>query len=754
MSKLELSDPRLLKTELVSPRPVHDHRVDLRDYLQPLVRLKWKILLIIFLFFALFTSYAFLATPIYQANVLIQLKQNESGINTLQDISSIVVAEPSLAATEIEIIKSHSVLARVIDDHRLDIFAQPKYFPLFGRAVARIHERTSDGLNEPWLGLSSFAWGGESIQINQLELPPLYLDQELKLVVGESENYFLYDPSGRLITEGKVGRLVISGADEAQASPARIEISALRAGVGTQFQVQKKSYMQSFDDLQERLTIKEIGLKTGILQLSLEGSDAEENVTILNSIARIYVGQDIARKSEEVVNTLQFLQSQLPLLKENLETAEVKLNDHRLKFGSIDLEVDNRALLDKLAEIATQISKLELMRVELKTKFTTEHEAMKTLEQKIRQLKSERKLYNQRLNKLPGATLEALRVSRDVKVATEIYLLVLNKAKSTEIAKSGIVSDVSIIDNAIVSNIPDQPKKLLLISAGILLGTLIGIVYAYVSGSLNTQVEDPASLEKQINLPVYAVIPHSGTQIKLSKGLAKKEDDAPVILAGRFPEDSAVEGIRSLRTALQFILLESGANVVTLSSPAPNAGKSFIAVNLAHLMNNSGKKILLIDADFRKASLHQYLAVPRSPGLSEVIDGTVDFYAAAHCVNQHRGNMDLENKSFDFLPAGELPKYPSEMLSSDRFSELIKHLSGEYDVVIIDSPPVIVTDATIIARNSSVNFLVVRSGRQTMQEVETSLKRFSHAGARVNGVIFNGMKEASSYGYKYQYNYG
>ncbi len=754
MSKLDISDPRLLTKELVSPRSVNDHHVDLRDYLQPLVRLKWRILLIILLFFALFTSYAFLATPIYQADVLIQLKQNESGINTLQDISSIVVAEPSLAATEIEIIKSHSVLARVIEDHRLDIIAKPKYFPLFGRHAARIHETASDRLNEPWLGFSSFAWGGEFIQINQLELPLQYVDQDLKLVVGDSDNYFLYGPGGRLIIQGTVGRLVISDTHVGEALPVRVEISTLRARAGTQFQVQKKSYMQSFDDLQERLTIKEIGLKTGILRLSLEGPHPEENVTILNSIARIYVGQDIARKSEEVVNTLQFLEGQLPLLKKNLESAEAKLNEHRLKFGSINLEVDNRALLDKIAEIATQISRLELMRVELKTKFTTEHEAMKTLEQKIRQLKSEQKLYNERLKKLPGATLEALRVSRDVKVATEIYLLVLNKAKSTEIAKSGIVSDVSIIDKAIVSNIPDQPKKLLLISAGILLGTLIGIVYAYISGSLNTQVEDPATLEKQINLPVYAVIPHSGTQVKLSKGLTKKEDDGPVILAGRFPEDSAVEGIRSLRTTLQFILPESGANIVTLSSPGPNAGKSFLSVNLAHLMNNSGKKILLIDADFRKASLHHYLAVPRSPGLSEVIDGAVDFYAAAHCVNQHRGSMELENKSFDFLPAGELPKYPSEMLSSDRFSELIRHLSAEYDAVIIDSPPVIVTDATIIARNSSVNFLVVRSGRQTMQEIEISLKKFSHAGARVNGLIFNGMRERSSYGYNYQYNYG
>jgi tyrosine-protein kinase Etk/Wzc len=215
----------------------------------------------------------------------------------------------------------------------------------------------------------------------------------------------------------------------------------------------------------------------------------------------------------------------------------------------------------------------------------------------------------------------------------------------------------------------------------------------------------------------------------------------------REPSDLAIESLRSLRTSIQFALIESRSRIISLGGPSPGIGKSFIASNLAQVLAESGKRTLLIDADLRNGSQNRVFERPRAPGLAELLAGTARVDEATHRMT---GGLDL-------LTCGEFPSHPSELLASPRFRELIERAEKEYDLIIIDTPPVLAaTDATLVAGLAGVNLLVLREGRHALREIETALKRFHHTGAKIAGFVFNDVSQLSNgmgYGYHYQYQY-
>jgi tyrosine-protein kinase Etk/Wzc len=218
------------------------------------------------------------------------------------------------------------------------------------------------------------------------------------------------------------------------------------------------------------------------------------------------------------------------------------------------------------------------------------------------------------------------------------------------------------------------------------------------------------------------------------------------VLAKRDPTDPAVESLRSLRTSLQFALVDAPNRVIALSGPAPGVGKTFVATNLAQVLADSGKRVLLLEADLRNGSLHRVFGFQRQPGVSDVLAGAIRFEEAVHHLSEH----------LDLLTAGLIPPNPSELLMSPRFGELIELVSKQYDLVIVDTPPILaVTDAAIIGRAAGVTLLVLRAGQHPIREVTMALKRFAQGGVRPPGLVFNDVVRmaADSYGYGYHYHY-
>ncbi|XHF15060.1 polysaccharide biosynthesis tyrosine autokinase [Archangium gephyra] len=237
-------------------------------------------------------------------------------------------------------------------------------------------------------------------------------------------------------------------------------------------------------------------------------------------------------------------------------------------------------------------------------------------------------------------------------------------------------------------------------------------------------------------MPVYATIPLGGGASRRSRWKRASERGLFPILAETQPRDLVVESLRGLRTRLLLSLKDAPNNVISLTGPSPGVGKSFVSVNLAWVLADCGKRVLLVDANLRGGWLHRCFQAERSHGLSEVLAGTAELEQAI---------LPVPGRSLSFLAAGALPPNPAELLLSDRFTELVARMSAGYDLVLFDTPPILaVTDAALVGRHAGVNLAVVRAGAHPMGEVAAALGRLEQNGVRVQGIIFNGVPRSSA----------
>jgi tyrosine-protein kinase Etk/Wzc len=276
---------------------------------------------------------------------------------------------------------------------------------------------------------------------------------------------------------------------------------------------------------------------------------------------------------------------------------------------------------------------------------------------------------------------------------------------------------------------------------------MLGVAIALLRHALNRGVENPELIE-QIGLPVYASIPFSKDQ-EFLEGKSKAVQGSH-LLAATNPADLSIEALRSLRTSLHFAMMEAKNNIMMISGPSPGVGKSFVSANLAAIIAQTGQKVALVDADMRKGYLHKLLERPAEPGLSGVLAHTHTLADVIH-------KTDVEG--LHFIGRGQVPPNPSELLMHANFQTLLDQLSKMYDMVIVDTPPILaVTDAALVGRLAGTSLIVTRFGLNPIKEIELTLQRFRHNGIEIKGAIFNAVeKKASAYGYGnygyYQYEY-
>ena len=374
---------------------------------------------------------------------------------------------------------------------------------------------------------------------------------------------------------------------------------------------------------------------------------------------------------------------------------------------------------------------------------------MQTMREQQARLQAERTDLEARFRRLPANELQSARRLRDVRVASELYVLLLNKSQELKVVKSGTIGNVRILDAAAVPIEPVSPKAARTLALALLAGLFLGIAAAFLMKALDLGVEDPERLEAELGVPVYGSVPHSDVQQSRGKAAGRRSKSVPV-LAVTDPGDLAVEALRSLRTSLQFALAEARNNVVAIGGPSPSIGKSFVSVNLAHLVADSGRRVLLIDADLRKGHLHAYFGGERGVGLAEVI---------AEGGDPARAVRASSSPTLSFMGMGEVPPNPSELLSSRRYEEVITWASRAYDVVIVDTSPILaVTDAALAARPAATNFLVLRAGQHPVREVAAAVKRLAQNGVKPHAIILNDVRPRrgysySGYGYHYHYSY-
>ncbi|MCG9555958.1 polysaccharide biosynthesis tyrosine autokinase [Vibrio kanaloae] len=700
--------------------------IDLGKLLGILLDAKWLIMVTTFAFAVFGIAFALLSTPIYKADALIQIEEKSSGgISSMVGDMGDLFSQESSATTEVEIIKSRMILGETVDKFNLTTVTSPIYTPIVGKGFARL---TGD-INH--------------IAVSRFTLPSYasVYAHTIQIVDAEQGTYQLVRDDERVILTGKIG-------EPATADGYSLFVADFESSNGFEFAIGKRSRLEAIEWLKSSLSLSEQGKQTGILKLSFEGEDKQKISEILNHISQIYFLQNVKRNSAEAEKSLAFLESHLPGIKSELTGYEDVLNNYRQANDSIDLGLEAQSTLKVMVELEAQLNELTFKESEISQRFTKDHPAYKSLLDKRKTLLSEKERLNKQVQKLPKTQREVLRMTRDVEVNQQIYIQLLNKVQELSIIKAGTVGNVRILDDAQAYSRAVKPKKPLIVVLATLLGGMLSVAFVLVKAAFHRGVESPDQIE-EIGLPVYAAVPKSDLQVELTNRFKSKKQQTKgtqALLAESNPADLSVEALRGLRTSLHFAMLEAKNNILMISGPAPGIGKSFISTNFAAVAAKTGQKVLLIDADMRKGYLQQSFGVKWDNGLSDVLSSKQDFAQSIKAT-------PVEN--LDILTRGQVPPNPSELLMHPRFAELIEWASKEYDLVIVDTPPVLaVTDPSIVGAFAGTTLMVARYAQNTVKEIDVARNRFEQSGIEVKGVIFNAIekKASSSYGYGY-YNY-
>ncbi|HBS3583866.1 TPA: polysaccharide biosynthesis tyrosine autokinase [Klebsiella pneumoniae] len=671
-------------------------------------------------FTVLAVLYALLATPIYQADALVQVEQKQ-GNAILSSLSQMLPNSQPQSAPEIALLQSRMVLGKTVDDLNLQAQVKQKYFPLIGRGMARIMGDKPGNISVSRLYLPS------EDDDSTPKITITVIDKKNYLV--EGADFSINGTVGTLLTEHGISLLV----------------NSIDANPGDKFTVSQLTRLKAITDLQEVFNVADQGKDSGMLGLTLTGDNPELITRILDTISQNYLAQNIDRQAAQDAKSLDFLNMQLPKVRSDLDIAEDKLNAYRKQKDSVDLNMEAKSVLDQIVNVDNQLNELTFREAEISQLYTKEHPTYKALMEKRHILQEEKTKLNKRVSGMPATQQEVLRLSRDVESGRAVYLQLLNRQQELNIAKSSAIGNVRIIDNAVTETKPVKPKKILVVAIGLIFGLFVSVGLVLLRVFLRRGIESPEQLE-DIGINVYASVPVSEWLAKKNRKSSKlRKNQSDTLLALENPADLAVEAIRSLRTSLHFAMMEAKNNVLMISGASPNAGKTFISSNLAATIALTGKKVLFIDADLRKGYVHKMLGRKQGQGLSEVLSGQV----AVEKVIEH-----VDDAAFDYIGCGLIPPNPAELLMHPRFEALLKWGSQNYDLVVIDTPPILaVTDAAIIGRYAGTSLMVARFEVNTVKEIEVSMKRFEQSGVVVKGCILNGVvKKASSY-YGYGYNH-
>ena len=712
------------KTHHSAAPSVGNDEIDVGRLIGTVVEARWWVLGITGLFAAAAIVYCLFATPIYSADALVQIEQN-AGNSLVQDIGSALTNKPPASEAEIQLIQSRLVLGKTVDDLNLDIAVTKNTFPVFGAGWDRLMGRQND-----------------TVKVTTFTLPKSMNDQVFTLTVLGPKQYSLTSDGG-FSARGEVGQPLSKDG-------VTMLVSAIQAANDSEFTVTKFSTLGMINNLQNNLSVTENGKDTGVLSLTYIGEDRDQIRDILNSITRNYLQQNVERKSEEAAKSLEFLNKQLPEVRGKLDVAENKLNTYRQQQDSVDLPLEAKSVLDSMVNIDAQLNELTFKEAEISKLYTKAHPAYRTLLEKRKALEDEKAKLNTRVTAMPKTQQEIVRLTRDVESGQQVYMQLLNKQQELRITEASTVGDVRIVDAAITQPGVLKPKKALIILGSIILGLILSVVVVLLRSLFNRGIESPQALEEQ-GISVYASIPLSEWQkardtVKTVKG--NKRYKQRQLLAVGNPADLAIEAVRSLRTSLHFAMMQAPNNVLMMTGVSPSIGKTFVCANLAAVISQTNKRVLMIDCDMRKGYTHELLGTDNVNGLSDILVGKSNIESCAK-------KTSIAN--FDLVPRGQIPPNPSELLMSERFTQLLDWASKHYDLVLIDTPPILaVTDAAIVGRHAGTTLMVARYAVNTVKEVQTSLSRFEQNGIQVKGVILNSIFRRATgyqdYGY-YEYEY-
>jgi len=688
---------------------------DLFDLLKDLAK-NWHIMLpCIILSGVVGVLVAMWIRPIYQVDALLQIesKNNKGMAGAMMGGLGSLFASSSPAETEIELIKSRQIIGDAVEKMRLSYVANPT------RKLQRLlHKEGRMELNQfeiPWDNIPEKERGKPWVAVAKDSLTFDLYDHNYKKVIGDCH-------------AGETYRIPYAG-DSVIFSVYKMSIKN-----GQRFELSKMNKLDAIEAFKSAFDIKEKGKKTGILEFSYQDIYPDRATEIVNEIANAYLRQNVERSNAEAQKTLEFLEKQLPEVKAQMDSAMLRFNTYRNRVGSVDINAETRLVLERRNKLQQDLLNLQQKKKDAIRLFQPEHPTIKTYEEQENALKRELALNSSESKKLPATQQEVLKLNNEVDLTKIMYTSMLNNIQQLKLVSAGEVGTVRIIDYAEQVTKATKPKKKIILGVALFLGFLFGAALVSIKSKISNGVRDANFIEKETGFSVYAKIPKGNPNgAKGTRPLAVVE-----------PDDVAVESLRALRSSLEFSMDEGCRPVIGVSGLIPGVGKSFISVNLAALFAGLGKRVLLIDADLRKGRLHKEFGIKRGNGLSQLL---------MHNAELKDVILNTEVNNLFILPCGSVPSNPSELLGSKHYAELIAKLEREYDMIIIDTPPImLVTDATLACRFASQLVMVIEYNKHSIDAIKDGMAQLLKGNAEAHAsIVINKYEHSHSDGYGYKY---
>ena len=731
-----------------------DDEIDLMALLITLLR-GWKIILATALLGLLLGfSYSRFLQPTYQSNALLQIDSKSRSIAALgSNISALVGEESTPVDTEREIIKSRMTLRPVIEKLHLDVrLSNPNISNWDRILISKIPTQTS---TEEAIVLET---PHGRAQISFFEVPRAYENRVFTLVK-TSTGFTLSLEINEEVVEYK-GNIGTPSTINTPEGDIKIAVEALPSA-GYAINITKVSTPNAINALNNALVVGERGKQTGIIELNLSGQDQQQISRVLTNIIQSYIDQNLARGSQQTKTTIEFMESQIPQLKQKLQQSEEAFNRFREQYGTIDVTQEAGILINESAAIEQQTGELNLKKAELLTYYTEEHPLVIQINDQLSALSERRKQIKEGISRLPEMQRVFLQLSQDTEINREIYLTMLKNYQQLKIAQAGEIGYVRVVDLPINTYSAIAPKKAQIWAISSILGLLLGSLLVLIKSLLRNPVKDPEQLETKTGVPVIATIPRSKTSFNLSK----RKSNNRSLLAMVDHDGLSYEAIKSLRTSLMFSMpkltkaalgsIESDTGmvrhgkVIVITGEAPGIGKSFISSNLAETFSQLNKKVLIVDGDMRRGELHQMFTINKNIGLGDYLTSRDE--PLSNFI--HPTPFDF----IDFMPRGAHPNNPASLLASEKFTNMMAQLVTIYDIIIIDTPPVLaVSDAIITAKYADKVLMVTRFNKSIEGQVAYAVKQMNKGGVTVDGIVLNDMVQGitSKYNYHYSYAYG
>ena len=615
----------------------------------------------------------------------------------------------SPADAEIELIKSRMVLDYVVAEEHLAFSATPV----------------------DWLNRLLHREG--RMDIEELNIPEVARKERWMAMATGPNTFAVYTPEESKLVEGKVGdRVAAPYAGDSLV----IRVKLIRAAEGEMFRLSQRSPLVAARSLSKSLNVAEKGKQTGIISVKYSSRYADRAASILNTIAKTYLRQNVEMRSAEAQKTLEFLEGQLPGVKAKLDSAEKVLADYRHKIGSVDMTGETRAHLDKELSLQRQILELEQERQATMRLFKEEHPTVRTIVKQQDKLRGELARLKKNAETMPLTQQEVMRLQEEVAVNNEVYTNMLNNIQQLRVVRAGEVGNVRIVDYAQIEQIQSKPKKFNILICAIAASFMLGVLIVFVRRMMRNGVRSSLEVERATDMSVFAKIPQFNGSLSKSKWHLHR--GVPFVVS--HPDDPVSEAFRSLQTALEFSLSKVDHKVLMVTGLIPGVGKSFVSLNLAALLAESGKKVLLVDADMR-------LGVFRSRGefgLAEILCGKATIDTAM---------TPTPTENLYLIAGGKIHTSACELLRGEPMANFVEEARAKFDFVIIDTPPLtLVTDAELVYPLADFGLYVLHYGKHSIDQIKETMEKLHRYAQKPGAFVMNHCEHDSGhYGYGYGY---